>query len=58
MDQPIVDVFKVYISLDNLYMIFSTESFFAASKTYLDFEEVLSELFDFTEILILLLIKV
>ena len=36
---------------------FSTESSFAASKTYPNFEEVLLELLGFTEILILLLKK-
>ena len=27
MDEPIFDVFKLYLSLDNLYILFATESF-------------------------------
>ena len=27
MDEPIFDVFKLYVSLDNLYILFATESF-------------------------------
>ena len=27
LDEPIVDIFKLYLSLDNLYTIFATESF-------------------------------
>ena len=27
LDEPIFDVFKLYLSLDNLYMVFATESF-------------------------------
>ena len=27
MDEPIFDIFKLYVSLDNLYILFATESF-------------------------------
>ena len=27
LDEPIIDIFKLYLSLDNLYTIFATESF-------------------------------
>ena len=30
MKEPIIDIFKLYLSLDNLYTIFATESFLLA----------------------------